>query len=71
MSARPARARHVLALPEDVVGTILAFGKLRARYACVVSCTDLRDGHARLAPAHEHSLLKRRFPILRTVLFGA
>ena len=67
-SSDAARPSRLLALPEEVLGALLAFGDLRARYVGVVACASLRDAHARISPAHEHKLLARRYPILKTIL---
>ena len=67
-AARPSGPSGLLGLPEDVLGAVLAFGDLRARFVGVAACTLLRDAHARMSPVHEHALLLRRFPILKTVL---
>ena len=65
----PGPSRLLSLLPEDLLGAVLAFGDLRARYVGVTACAFLRDARARISPAHEHALLTRRFPILKMVFF--
>mmetsp|Transcript_5274 Transcript_5274/g.15540 ORF Transcript_5274/g.15540 Transcript_5274/m.15540 type:complete len:277 (-) Transcript_5274:34-864(-) len=65
------RARQcvgLLALPDEVLGIVLAYGDLGARFTCVPSSSQLRDAQDRLSPAHEHKLLVRLFPILKPLL---
>ena len=60
-----------LGLPEDVLGAVLQFGDLRARFACVCSTRELKEGHARLSPEHERKLILRRFPLLAAAVQGS
>ena len=65
------RARQcvgLLALPDEVLGIVLAYGDLGARFTCVAASSPLRDAQDRLSPAHEHKLLVRDFPILKPLL---
>ena len=50
---------------------MLSFGDLRARFAAVVACSALRDGHAKLSPEHEYRLLKIRFPMLQVLALSS
>jgi len=70
-TAHRARGGGRLGLPEDVLGAVLQFGDLRARFACVAVSTELRDGHARLSPDHEHKLILSHFPLLSAALQGS
>ena len=70
-SSEPAasRARTASGLarcPEDVLGAIVAFVDLPMRFTCVAACSTLRDACTRLSPRLEHSLVVKRFPLLRS-----
>ena len=68
MATRARRRVGLLALPDEVLGVVLAYGDLRARFTCVAASSPLRDAHERLSPAHEHKLLARAFPMLKPLL---
>ena len=65
-STRPRTASGLARFPEDVLGAIIAFVDLPMRFTCVAACSTLRDACARQSPRLEHSLLAKRFPLLRT-----
>ena len=66
-STRPRVARcDIERFPEDVLGAIIAFVDLPMRFTCVAACSTLRDACARLSPRLEHSLVVKRFPLLRS-----
>ena len=65
------RGGRLVALPEDVLDAVLAFGNLRARFACVAATRQLRDGHARLSPDHERTLVLLHYPLLAVALQGS
>ena len=56
----------LVALSEDVLGAIIAFVDLPMRFTCVAACDTLRDACARQSPRLEHSLVVKRFPLLRS-----
>ena len=58
--------RGLVALSEDVLGSIIAFVDLPMRFTCVAACDTLRDACARQSPRLEHSLVVKRFPLLRS-----
>ena len=64
--------RGLVALSEDVLGSIIAFVDLPMRFTCVAACSTFRDACARLSPRLEQSLVLKRFPLLATIgLTGA
>ncbi len=65
-STRPRTARGLTRFPEDVLGAIIAFVDLPMRFTCVAACSTLRDACARQSPRLEHSLVAKRFPLLRS-----
>ena len=65
-STRLRSARGLARFPEDVLGAIIAFVDLPMRFTCVSACSTLRDACARQSPRLEHSLVAKRFPLLRT-----
>ena len=68
MATRARRRGGLLALPDELLGIVLSYGDLGARFTCVASSSQLRDAQDRLSPAHEHKLLVRLFPILKPLL---
>ena len=68
MSTLARRRVGLLSLPDELVSLVLAYGDLRARFACVAASSQLRDAQGRMSPAHEHRLLVRQFPILKPLL---
>ena len=65
-ASRARTASGLTRFPEDVLGAIIAFVDLPMRFTCVAACSTLRDACARLSPRLEHSLVAKRFPLLRT-----
>ena len=65
-ASRLRSASGLARFPEDVLGAIIAFVDLPMRFTCVTACSTLRDACARQSPRLEHSLVAKRFPLLRT-----
>ena len=65
-ASRARTASGLARFPEDVLGAIIAFVDLPMRFTCVAACSTLRDACARQSPRLEHSLVAKRFPLLRS-----